>query len=127
MVKSNAIGYLVNDVGRLLPAAADVYPRDFHWDGLVGSSGQGAERLEAQFWRANINPSDRYVQSRPGTSRFRLSPGESGYDNLVLAGDWTDSGFNAGCIEAATISGLLAARAIIGDERTSDIVGFEHP
>ena len=36
----------------------------------------------------------------------------SGYDNLVLAGDWTDNGLNAGCIEAATLGGLQAANAI---------------
>jgi uncharacterized protein with NAD-binding domain and iron-sulfur cluster len=66
------------------------------------------------FFRANVEPSERYVLSRKGTSRYRLAPGGSGFENLYLAGDWTDSGFNAGCVEAAVISGLLAARAITG-------------
>ena len=54
------------------------------------------------------------MQSRPAATRYRLRPDESGYDNLVLAGDWTDNGLNAGCIEAATISGLQAANARAG-------------
>ena len=36
----------------------------------------------------------------------------TGFDNLVVAGDWTDSGLNAGCVEAATRSGQLAAQAV---------------
>jgi hypothetical protein len=41
----------------------------------------------------------------------------------VLAGDWTDDGLNAGCIEAATISGFQAANAVIGRSRTYRIAG----
>jgi len=66
------------------------------------------------FFRANVEPSERYVLSKKGTTRYRLPPGGSGFANLYLAGDWTDSGFNAGCVEAAVISGLLAAKAITG-------------
>jgi hypothetical protein len=51
------------------------------------------------------NPSDRYVQSLAGTNRYRLRSDESGYDMLFLAGGWTDSGINAGCIEAAVLPG----------------------
>jgi hypothetical protein len=36
---------------------------------------------------------------------------------LVLAGDWTDTGLNAGCIEAAVLSGIRAANAIKGEAR----------
>ena len=31
------------------------------------------------------------------------------YDNLTIAGDWTDSGFHSGCVEGAVMSGRLAA------------------
>ena len=75
---------------------------------------EGAARLDSQFWRANIDPSDRYVQSLPGTDRLRLRADRSGYANLFLAGDWTDNGLNAGCIEAAVLSGLQAANAVLG-------------
>ena len=38
----------------------------------------------------------------------------SGFSNLVLAGDWIDNGYNAGCVEAATWSGIQAANALLG-------------
>lgn len=67
--------------------------------------------------------SARYVQSLPGTGASRLRVDESGVDNLVLAGDWTDCGLNAGCIEAAVISGVEAAAAVEGRPLTDRILG----
>jgi uncharacterized protein with NAD-binding domain and iron-sulfur cluster len=55
-----------------------------------------------------------------------LRPDESGYDNLA-AGDWTDSGMNAGCIEAAVLSGLKAANALLGRHRYHCIRGYYMP
>ncbi|MBC7172823.1 MAG: hypothetical protein H5U40_10365 [Polyangiaceae bacterium] len=49
-----------------------------------------------------------------GSSAHRLHPAESGFSNLYLAGDWTRCGIDAGCVEAATISGLLCAEGITG-------------
>lgn len=87
----------------------------FAWDLLEAPVGAtGDERLDSQFWRANINPWDRYVLSAPGTLECRLWPDESGVENLYLAGDWVRSGLNAGCIEAAVIAGRMVARAITG-------------
>ena len=63
----------------------------------------------------------------PGTGRHRIKPGETGFDNLVIAGDWTDCGLNAGCVEAAVMSGRLAAHAVTGTPRLEDIVGYPHP
>ena len=51
--------------------------------------------MATQFVRANVDPSDRYVLCAPGSDRFRLRADESGFDNLFLAGDWTDNGLNA--------------------------------
>ena len=51
---------------------------------------------------------------RPGTGEYRLRPDGSGFEHLVLAGDWTDNGVNAGCIEAAVVSGVQAANAVEG-------------
>ena len=73
----------------------------------------GSERLDSQYWRANVDPSDLYVQSLPGTDQYRLQPGRSGFSNLAVAGDWTDNGLNAGCVEGATRSGQLAAEAVL--------------
>jgi uncharacterized protein with NAD-binding domain and iron-sulfur cluster len=70
--------------------------------------------FEGQHFTTNDAPSDRYVQSLPGTARFRLRADQSGFDAIVLAGDWINSGLNAGCIEAAVISGLEAANVVLG-------------
>lgn len=77
----------------------------------------GPARLQEQYWVAAINPSDRYVQTLVGTSRFRLGADASGYGNLFFCGDWTDYGFNFGCFEGAVMSGLKAANAITKNPR----------
>src|ERR1700692_1851187 len=84
-------------------------------------------RRAPQHTSVNVDPSDRYVQSVPGSDKHRLRPDESGYDNLVLAGDWTDCGLNAGCIEAAVMSGLEAANALLGRGRFYRIRGYWLP
>jgi hypothetical protein len=98
----------------LWPAAVG---RDgFRWSWLCDGTRRGAADtggIAGQFWRANVDPSDRYVQSLPGTDQYRLQPDRTGFDNLVVAGDWTDNGLNAGCVEGATRSGQLAARAVV--------------
>lgn len=92
------------------------------WELLCGDA-PGAARLEQQYWRANVDPSDRYVQSLPGTDHLRLRCDDSGFANMVLAGDWTDNGLNAGCIEAAVLSGLKAANALLGRDPKDGIIG----
>jgi uncharacterized protein with NAD-binding domain and iron-sulfur cluster len=72
------------------------------------------QRFEHQWFSANVDPSARYVQSRADTTRLRLRADESGFDNLVLSGDWTRNGLNYGCVESAVLGGLQAARAIGG-------------
>ena len=71
-------------------------------------------RLDAQYLRANIDPTELYVLSPPGAQQYRLAPDQSGFDNLVLAGDWTRTAINAGCVEAAVMSGMAASRALAG-------------
>ncbi len=70
-----------------------------------------------RYERVNVDPTERYVMSVPGSARFRLRPDQSGFGNLYLAGDWTECTINAGCVEAAVISGMTAARAITGEPR----------
>ena len=65
--------------------------------------------------------------SLPGTARHRISPLDNSYDNLTVAGDWTECGHNAGCVEAAVMSGRLAAHAISRVPALEDIVGYDHP
>ena len=126
-VRENALGFLRSDVGRRWPASVG---RDgsFRWELLHDPTGaDGEARLDAQYLRANVDPSDRYVLSLPGTGRFRLRADESGYANLFLAGDWTDSGLNAGCIEAAVMSGIQAANAVLGRPLLEGVTGFYLP
>ena len=120
------IDHLDHNLRLLLPGAAG--DRGFDWSLLSGSGGAtGEAALGTQHVSVNVDPSDRYVQSVPGSDRYRLRADESGYDNLVLAGDWTDSGMNAGCIEAAVMSGLQAANAVLGRHRYHRLGGLYLP
>lgn len=125
-VRRQVADHLDRHLHRLLPGSAGEY--GFDWRLLTGSDGQtGCGALDTQHVSVNVDPSDRYVQSIPGSDRHRLRADESGYDNLVLAGDWTDSGMNAGCIEAAVMSGLQAANAVTGRHRYHRIRGLYLP
>jgi uncharacterized protein with NAD-binding domain and iron-sulfur cluster len=85
------------------------------WSLLHDHSGaSGPARLDAQYLRANIDPSERYVLSPKGANLLRLPADRSGFDNLVLAGDWTRTAINAGCVEATVMSGMSASRALCG-------------
>ncbi|MBK8257928.1 MAG: NAD(P)-binding protein [Polyangiaceae bacterium] len=97
-VISLARKYLENDVGRIWPLAAKSEGHGFRWDFVV-----------TQHHSANVDPSDRVVLSSAGSLRHRLAPGESGFTNLVLAGDWVKTTLNVGCIEAAVEAGFEAA------------------
>jgi hypothetical protein len=67
------------------------------------------------------------VLSLPGTLCYRISPLDTRYDNLTIAGDWTDCGFNEGCVEAAVMSGRLASHALSEWPPLEQIVGYDHP
>jgi len=103
-VQSIARKYLENDVGRLWPLATKAGGHGFRWDYVV-----------SQYYRANVDPSERYVLSVAGSTQCRLYAGNSGFDNLVLAGDWVRTSLNAGCVEAAVEGGLYAAEAVLGE------------
>jgi uncharacterized protein with NAD-binding domain and iron-sulfur cluster len=80
----------------------------------------GAARFDWQYWRGNASPWERYVQAAPNTVGLRRRADRSGFANLWLAGDWTLNGLNAGCVEAAVMSGVQCARAILGDAAPID-------
>jgi uncharacterized protein with NAD-binding domain and iron-sulfur cluster len=125
-VRTNAITFLRRGIAAVWPAAVEPATGDFRWDLLCALRGAGVERFDSQFWRANIDPSERYVLSLPGTDGARLPAHGHGYDNLYLAGDWTDCGFNLGCIEAAVMSGMLASHAIQGVPALTEIISHDH-
>ena len=134
-VRQNAIRFLDNDLSQLCPKASRA-PGRFRWELLVdpdaaharGADGVADESaFDSQHWRANVNPSDRYTLALPGSARHRISPLDNTYDNLTIAGDWTHSGDNTGCVEAAVMSGRLAAHAIAHVPALEDIIGYDHP
>jgi uncharacterized protein with NAD-binding domain and iron-sulfur cluster len=134
-VRQNAVRFLNRHAARLWPRAVRK-DGSFRWDWLADASGEFGKRhrpskvesrFDSQYWCANVNPSDRYVLSLPGTPRFRISPLDTTYRNLVVAGDWTATGLDSGCVESAVISGMLAAHAISGLPKLEDIVGYDHP
>ena len=112
-VKNEALDYFSTEVTKLWPKA--VSGSAFDWDVLVDDgNGHGAARFDAQYWRANTQGTERYVATRKGTVEYRLRSNESGYRNLVLAGDWTRNGIDGGSVEAAFASGRMASRALCG-------------
>jgi uncharacterized protein with NAD-binding domain and iron-sulfur cluster len=80
----------------------------------------GSDRIDAQYLRVNVDPTERYVMSPPGSYKYRLTADGSGFSNLILTGDWTRVGLG-GCIESAVMTGMMASRAICGHPKT--IVG----
>jgi uncharacterized protein with NAD-binding domain and iron-sulfur cluster len=115
-VRAHATGQLNGPIKALWPNA--VTPQGFRWDWLVDlqrPDGTGGEqRFDSQYWRANVDPSERYVLSVVGSSAYRLATDGSGFSNLYLTGDWIRTGLNAGCVEAATMAGMQTSRAISG-------------
>lgn len=77
--------------------------------------------------QANILGSERYSQSLPGSLEHRISPLDRSAENMTIAGDWTACGLDMGCVEAAVMSGLLAAHATSGTPERHKIIGFDHP
>jgi uncharacterized protein with NAD-binding domain and iron-sulfur cluster len=112
-VREGALRYLEQAAATIWPGAM----RDgaFDWSVLFDPQDRvGRDRLDAQYFRANLAGTDRYVTTPAGSVDARLDPDQSGFDNLVLAGDWTHNGIDGGCVEAAVVSGERAAEALIG-------------
>jgi uncharacterized protein with NAD-binding domain and iron-sulfur cluster len=100
----------------------------FDWNMLIAPPESiGSDRLDAQYWRANIDPSERYVLSVPGSTEYRLRADDPDFDNMFLTGDWTYTGVNAGCVEGTVISGMLTSRAMTGSPTLEEIVGYSTP
>jgi len=141
-VRSNALAFLDHEVRHLWPKST-APEGGFRWELLVDANDQQSDetaparrrqtrapdrsRFDSQFWVANVNPTDRYTQSIPGSAEHRISPLDNTYDNLTVAGDWTSCGLNLGCVEAAVMSGRLAAHALSGSPALEDIIGYDHP
>lgn len=132
-VARQSVDYLDFAIGPLMPGAVNNAGKG---DGPAGAldycllvdtrpdPGIGKDRFASQFWRANIDPSERYVPSHKGSTAYRLAAWESGYANLTLAGDWTYTGLNVGSVECTVMSGRLASYALTGSPPLDQITGY---
>jgi uncharacterized protein with NAD-binding domain and iron-sulfur cluster len=132
LVFAGALRFLTYDIAAIWPGAVDPISGELDWNRLIAPQQKlGSARLGAQYLRANVEPSERYVLSVPGSSEHRIPPDETGFANLYAVGDWTACAIDAGCVEGAVISGMLAANAIHrahGDPgEVEPIVGLESP
>jgi uncharacterized protein with NAD-binding domain and iron-sulfur cluster len=82
----------------------------FRYDWLAvdepGATFTDEERFRKQFFRVNTQPTELYVLSVSGSTKYRLDPANPGYANLSLAGDWVLNGFALGCVESAVLGGM---------------------
>jgi uncharacterized protein with NAD-binding domain and iron-sulfur cluster len=112
-VTENALSWLNTHAGGLWPRAME--SEAFGFSALIDPKGRaGVARLEGQYSQATFCPSERYVLAVPGSSKHRLRADESGFERLVLTGDWILTSMSCGCVEAATMAGMQASQVISG-------------
>jgi len=114
-VHRNSLDWFVGRIQYLWPNLVENGQVQWTW---IYGSGTGDDRFRSQYWRANVNPSDRYVPGFSNTLQYRLRADESPVSHLVLAGDWTRNDIDIGCVEAAVTSGTAAARAVLDQSFT---------
>ncbi|MCU4677138.1 NAD(P)-binding protein [Catenovulum sp. 2E275] len=112
--KIGAINQLKHEIYWLWPEVSS--SNEFDWDILLSKDPnlQNEARFNEQYWRSNIDPSERYVLSVKNSSQYRLNTDGTQFKNLYITGDWIKTGLNAGCVEAATMAGMQTSRAICG-------------
>ncbi len=110
--------------GQLKATGAVMWPAarkgdDFDWDVLhADPAAQGIERLDQQWIRANVDPTECCVSSPANTTQLRLRADQTGVDNLWLCGECAYTGVNSTCVESVVMAGMQAARALSGQSLT---------
>lgn len=97
------------------------------WPAAFKNDGNARQYAICRHIKANFQGSDRYTLSLPGSLSCRISPLDRTFENATIAGDWTACGLDVSCIEAAVMSGMLAAHAISGQPELAHIIGYDHP
>lgn len=128
-------GQYLRQLGGLLPGAANGQVDENSLDFSLltcfdeSTAGVGEARVQQQYFRANIDPNERYTVSAPGTLQYRLKAWESGFANVALSSDAIYTGFNIGSFEAAVMSGKLASLTVSGGPTLDHIWGYDfmHP
>jgi hypothetical protein len=95
----------------------------FDWTVLTDpNNGSGEDRIDGQYLRANIDPTECCTLSGTGTTQYRLHADQSGFTNLILAGEGTAMGLTTS-FEGSVMSGAAASRAICG--QPPQIIGYD--
>lgn len=87
------------------------------------ANGSGAARLDTQYLRANVSPTECCGTSFAGTTKHRVSADDFLFTNVSIVGADTNTGINVTCVEGATISARKASRAICGSPK---VIPGEH-
>ncbi|MEZ7278912.1 NAD(P)-binding protein [Pseudoalteromonas sp. 68 DY56-GL68] len=116
-VKANMKNLFNLDMSALWPKAYDSN-NQFDWQVFFNDPSSILPVFEQQYWRANIDPSERYVLSVTGSSQYRLATDGTVFNNLRITGDWIKTGVNAGCVEAAVMAGMQTSRSLCGYPET---------
>lgn len=127
LLHATADRFLEQDVHRVWPDSVDLDTTVFDPRLLAAGAGTGTGARPGQYRRANWAPTERYVLTLPGSVQHRLWPDGTRFENLALAGDWTRNSFDAGCVEAAVTSGMLASAAVCGAPARERIAGIHGP
>lgn len=115
-VKQTAVTWLSGHSGHIwTKSGTSTNPAGLNWD-LLHGEGSGLMKMESQYYRANIDPSERYILSVPGSVQLRMKAKGSVFKNLTMTGDWVYTSLSAGCIECCAMAGLHAAEAISGEK-----------
>jgi len=114
-MRSEAVAALDSQIRRLWPnGGTSQNPDGLDRTVLFNPEGE-RDPLDAQYWRVNVDPSERYTLSIAGSTKRRIPGSISGFRHLYLAGDWTRNGvLNVGCVEGAVASGMEVSRALCG-------------
>ena len=84
----------------------------FNWKTLRADNADCEARLDQQYFRANTDPTSRYVTAGPKTRQLRINTDHTELENLNIAGEWTETEVNISSVEATVISGMRASRKI---------------
>jgi len=121
-----AVGVDIFPGGTLQASFPAAHPDVFDFTNLyvLDKSLEGADRLNEQYFRGNVLPSEQYTQCPPKTQSLRINPLQPGVVNMTGAGDWVDTGLNVGSVEGSVIGGMLAACFVAKQLSPFDIIGM---
>ncbi len=120
-VRSQTVAWLNTSSAAWWPLAQ----KEGQFDWLVlndPAGGVGEARLDSQYIRANIDPTECCTLAAPNVTQYRLHADGSGFTNLILCGEGTAFGLTTS-FEGAVMSGAAASRAICGFP--AEIIGYD--